>query len=70
MIPKYKYAVLEGDPVLVGEYEAWIYRDGKWSEMSNADAFTKAGLIPQGLFHNTFGNIESALPPTAFAADA
>jgi hypothetical protein len=65
---KYKYAVLEGDAVLLGEYEAWTYTAGKWQEMSNADAFTKAMLLSHGTFLNMFGSIEHQLPPDAFTA--
>lgn len=62
----FKYAVLDGDAVLLGEYEAWTYLSGKWREMSYADAFTKASLIPSDVFSRMFGNIESELPADAF----
>lgn len=63
---KYKYAMLEGDAVLLGEHEAWTYQNGRWTEMSNADAFSKATLITAGTFRNLFHEIEGQLPAEAF----
>ena len=39
---KYKYAVLDGDAVLLGEHEAWTYYAARGSKMSNVDAFSYA----------------------------
>ena len=64
-----KYAILDGDPVLLGNHEAWSHLAGAWKEISYADAFSKARLMTQDKFETIFGKIEASLPAEAFQHD-
>ncbi len=66
---KFKFAILDGDAVLIGNHEAWTHLGGAWKEISYADAFSKAKLIGLSTFRAAFGPIDDTLPATAFELD-
>lgn len=60
----YKFAALDGDAVIFNDHDAFIHQNGKWQEMSNAEAFAKAQLLSKDMFVRMFGQIEQDLPET------
>jgi hypothetical protein len=66
--PTLKYAVWEGDPVVMSDspFEAWVSYDGKsWRPAKRVEVGHKAGLVPKDTFDRMFPELP-ALPSNAF----
>jgi hypothetical protein len=64
-----KYAVLEGDPVVMSDRKAWTYLGGEWKHCPLGDAFMKAVLISEVSFKTRFAH-SPQLATTAFQEGA
>jgi len=62
-------AYLEGDPVLLGEIEAWTCINGEWRKMNHVDAFCKARLLSAEQFESMFPKLP-LLPVNAFTSES
>ena len=59
------YGVMDGDPFVYSQGEAWVFADGSWKRRDSTDVAANGRVISKEAFDARFSSLP-ALPKSAF----